>query len=305
MLRFHPGPQKRWQRGSWPPLPVHATRLWQSQVDNAVVAWCERESSPSEHVIGQMKAPPKRAMPPPDVSCALPSRPWLPSFLACLTSQLCHHHWQEQLYQPSPWKNFEEHAGGSRITLRLGRTEYQTPLSRLPLPRTLTSSYRCTRRACGPVSFQRAGKGRGLSCCQSQASSPKNHRRTGRSVRWTQRARFSKESSSTASKPLLRALGASQITSKAFGRGDRRSTPSRTSSPPPERPSRGRDGTAAPRSTAPCAYLEMRDGDAGLQPSSRGCTSTSLPARDQRSTTRFMRCDVRDSRRTSAGPTGG
>ncbi|CAB0038657.1 unnamed protein product [Trichogramma brassicae] len=28
MLRFHPGPQKRWQRGSWPPLPVHATRLW-------------------------------------------------------------------------------------------------------------------------------------------------------------------------------------------------------------------------------------------------------------------------------------
>ncbi|CAB0041409.1 unnamed protein product [Trichogramma brassicae] len=53
------------------------------------------------------------------------------------------------------------------------------------------------------------------------------------------------------------------------------------------------------------AYLEMRDGDAGLHPSSRGCTSMSLPARDQRSTTRFIRRDVSDSRRTSAGPTGG
>ncbi|CAB0038498.1 unnamed protein product [Trichogramma brassicae] len=47
------------------------------------------------------------------------------SSLVCLTSQLCHHHSkQEQLYQPSPWKNFEEHAGGSKITLRLGWTEY-------------------------------------------------------------------------------------------------------------------------------------------------------------------------------------
>ncbi|CAB0038006.1 unnamed protein product [Trichogramma brassicae] len=36
---------------------------------------CEREGSPREHVVGQMKAPPKRAMPPQDVSCALPSRP--------------------------------------------------------------------------------------------------------------------------------------------------------------------------------------------------------------------------------------
>ncbi|CAB0040026.1 unnamed protein product, partial [Trichogramma brassicae] len=98
---------------------------------------------------------------------------WLPSSLACLTSQLCHHHSrQEQLHQPSPWKNFEEPAGGSRTTLRLGQTEYQTPLSRSPLPRTLTSSCRCTRRACGPVSFQRAGKGRGLFCCQSHASPP-------------------------------------------------------------------------------------------------------------------------------------
>ncbi|CAB0032702.1 unnamed protein product [Trichogramma brassicae] len=40
MLRFHPDPQKRWQRGSWLPLPVHATRLWPSQVDDAVVARC-------------------------------------------------------------------------------------------------------------------------------------------------------------------------------------------------------------------------------------------------------------------------
>ncbi|CAB0043559.1 unnamed protein product [Trichogramma brassicae] len=96
------------------------------------------------------------------------------------------------------------------------------------------------------MSFQRAGKG------QSRASPLKNHRRTGRSVCWTQRARFSKESSVTASKLLLRALESSQITSTAFGRGDRRSTPSRTSSPPPERPSWARDETAAPRSTAPC-----------------------------------------------------
>ncbi|CAB0037527.1 unnamed protein product [Trichogramma brassicae] len=47
----------------------------------------------------------------------------------------------------------------------------------------------------------------------------------------------------------------------------------------------------------------MRDGDAGLNPSSRGCTSTSLPARDQWSTTRFIRRDVRDSRRPTAGAT--
>ncbi|CAB0040050.1 unnamed protein product [Trichogramma brassicae] len=186
---------------------------------------------------------------------------WLPFSLACLTSQLCHHHSkQEQLYQPSPWKNFEEHAGASRITLRLGRTKHQTLLSRSPLPRTLTSFCRCTRRACGPVSFQRAGKGRGLSYCQSQVSPLKNHRRTGRSVCWTQWLRFWKESSVTASKQLLRVLGASQITSTAFGRGDRRSTPLRTSPPPPERPSLSRDETAAPRSTAPC-YLSARELD--------------------------------------------
>ncbi|CAB0041559.1 unnamed protein product [Trichogramma brassicae] len=100
------------------------------------------------------------------------------------------HSKQKQLYQPSPWKNFEEHAGGSRITLRLGRTEYQTPLSRSPLPRTLTSSCRCTKALpANRCLFPRAGKDRGLSCCQSQASHPKNHRRIGRCVYWTQRAR--------------------------------------------------------------------------------------------------------------------
>ncbi|CAB0030683.1 unnamed protein product [Trichogramma brassicae] len=81
-----------------------------------------------------------------------------------------------------------------------------------------TSSTRCTRLACGQVSFQRAGKGRVLSCRQSRASPPRNHRRTGCSVCLTQRAIFSKESSVTASKPLLRALGVSQITSTSFGR---------------------------------------------------------------------------------------
>ncbi|CAB0039404.1 unnamed protein product [Trichogramma brassicae] len=50
-------------------------------------------------------------------------------------------------------------------------------------------------------------------------------------------------------------------------------------------------------------HLELCDGDAGLYPSSRGCASTSLPARDQRATTRLLRCDVRDSQRTCAGPT--
>ncbi|CAB0032469.1 unnamed protein product, partial [Trichogramma brassicae] len=80
------GCRKTWQRGSWPPLPVHATRLWPSQVDDAVVARCtggqarspitgahacEREGLPREHGVGQMKAPAKRAMPPQDVSCAL------------------------------------------------------------------------------------------------------------------------------------------------------------------------------------------------------------------------------------------
>ncbi|CAB0040109.1 unnamed protein product [Trichogramma brassicae] len=232
-----------------------------------------------------------------------------------------------------------KHAEGTKDHTAPGPDEVlKTLLSRSPLPRTLTSTCRCTRRACGPVSFQRVGKGKGLPCCQSQASPPRNHRRTGRSVCWTQRVKFSKESYVTILKPLLRALGASQIISTAYGRDDRRSTPSRTSSPPPVRPSWARDGTAAPRSSksgwspredhaqhrwaqkqptrALCsrhrfdppvwsAYLEMRDGDAGLHPSSRGCTSTSLPARDQWSTTRFIRCDVRDSRRTSAGPTGG
>ncbi|CAB0043537.1 unnamed protein product [Trichogramma brassicae] len=126
-------------------LPVHATRLWPSHVDDAVVARCtggqarsptsgahacEREGLPRERVVSQIKAPAKRAMPPQDVSCAhcyqdqqapMLEQTWLPSSLACLTSQLCHHHSrQEQFYQPSPWKNFEEHAGGSRITLRLG-----------------------------------------------------------------------------------------------------------------------------------------------------------------------------------------
>ncbi|CAB0031142.1 unnamed protein product [Trichogramma brassicae] len=40
-------------------------------------------------------------------------------------------------------------------------------------------------------------------------------------------------------------------------------------------------------------YLKLCDGHAGLHPSSRGCTSTSLPARDQWATTRLLRCDVR------------
>ncbi|CAB0040819.1 unnamed protein product [Trichogramma brassicae] len=35
-----PGPTEGRQRGSWPPSPVHATRLWPSQVDDAVVARC-------------------------------------------------------------------------------------------------------------------------------------------------------------------------------------------------------------------------------------------------------------------------
>ncbi|CAB0031894.1 unnamed protein product [Trichogramma brassicae] len=52
-------------------------------------------------------------------------------------------------------------------------------------------------------------------------------------------------------------------------------------------------------------HLELSDGDAGLHPSSRGCTSTSLPARDQQATTRLLRRDVRDIQRTSAGPTSG
>ncbi|CAB0041827.1 unnamed protein product [Trichogramma brassicae] len=127
---------------------------------------------------------------------------------------LCHHHSkQNQLYQPSLWKNSEEHAGGSMITLRLARMEYQTSLSILPLPRSLTSSCRCTRRACGLVSFPRAGNDRVLSCCRSQARPAKKHRRTGRCVLLTQRARSWKESSVTAFKPLLRALRASQTTS--------------------------------------------------------------------------------------------
>ncbi|CAB0039998.1 unnamed protein product [Trichogramma brassicae] len=53
------------------------------------------------------------------------------------------------------------------------------------------------------------------------------------------------------------------------------------------------------------AHLEMCDGDAGLHPSSEGRASKSLPARDQRATTRLLRRDVRDSRRTTASPTGG
>ncbi|CAB0038070.1 unnamed protein product [Trichogramma brassicae] len=205
-----------------------------------------REGLPRKRVVSQMRTPAERAMAPQDVSCTLLSKPASAyaetncatrstrtyganhTRQSCPVSedreqihqvhrpcQLCHHHSkQEQLYQPSPWKNFEEHAGGSRITLRLGRTEYQTPLSRSPLPRTLTSFCRCTRRACEPVSFPRAGKDRGLSCCQRQASPPKNNRRIGRCVCLTQRARSWRDSSVIAWKPLLRALGASQITKR-------------------------------------------------------------------------------------------
>ncbi|CAB0038342.1 unnamed protein product, partial [Trichogramma brassicae] len=50
----------------------------------------------------------------------------------------------EQLYRPSLWRSYEEHVGGSRTTLRLGRTEFRTPPSNLPSTRILTSSCRCT-----------------------------------------------------------------------------------------------------------------------------------------------------------------
>ncbi|CAB0040336.1 unnamed protein product [Trichogramma brassicae] len=64
-------------------------------------------------------------------------------FPTCLTSQLRHHHSkQEQLYRPSLWRSYEEHVGGSRTTLRLGRTEFRTPPSNLPSTRILTSSCR-------------------------------------------------------------------------------------------------------------------------------------------------------------------
>ncbi|CAB0031599.1 unnamed protein product [Trichogramma brassicae] len=53
------------------------------------------------------------------------------------------------------------------------------------------------------------------------------------------------------------------------------------------------------------AIEQMCDGDGGLHPPSGGRASKSLPARDQRATTRLLRRDVRDSRRTTAGPTGG
>ncbi|CAB0028643.1 unnamed protein product, partial [Trichogramma brassicae] len=38
-------------------------------------------------------------------------------------------------------------------------------------------------------------------------------------------------------------------------------------------------------------HLELCDRDSGLHPSGRVCTSTSLPARDQRATTRLLRRD--------------
>ncbi|CAB0027962.1 unnamed protein product [Trichogramma brassicae] len=57
-----------------------------------------------------------------------------------------------------------------------------------------------------------------------------------------------------------RALRASRTTSTASGRGDRRSTPSRTSSLPLERLSRSGDGTAAPRNTAPSESPRLRHG---------------------------------------------
>ncbi|CAB0044395.1 unnamed protein product [Trichogramma brassicae] len=182
-----------------------------------------------------------------------------PNLLVCLTSQLCNHHSrQEQLYQPSPWKNYEEHAGGSRITLRVGRTEYQTPPSRSPLPRTRTSSCRCTWHACGPVSFQRARKAEACPAAKARQA-PRRTIVVQAALYAEYRGRDSrKKSSATTSKATTESPGgASQITSTAFGRGDRRSTPSRTSTPPPERPSRGKDGPAAPRSTAPC-YLSAR-----------------------------------------------
>ncbi|CAB0039759.1 unnamed protein product [Trichogramma brassicae] len=63
------------------------------------------------------------------------------------------------------------------------------------------------------------------------------------------------------------------------------------------------DLNAAIEQVAPSG--DVRDGDAGLHPSSGGRSSKSLPARDQRATTRLLRRDVRNSRHTTAGPTGG
>ncbi|CAB0042917.1 unnamed protein product [Trichogramma brassicae] len=191
--------------------------LWTSEIaDLRRSCLRARRLAQRESIVGQMKMPAERAMPPQGVSCTLLSRP--ASAYAGTNCATRSTRTQEQLYQPLPWRNYEKHTGGSRSTLHLERIKYHTPLSRSPSPRTLTSSCRCTRRACGPVSFPRAGKDRGSSCCQSQASPPKNHRRTGRSVCLTQRARFWEESSVTASKPLLGALGASQNTSTAFRR---------------------------------------------------------------------------------------
>ncbi|CAB0029191.1 unnamed protein product [Trichogramma brassicae] len=205
-------------------------------------------------IVGQIKAPPKRAMPPQDVSCALPSRlcvvaalfPRVPNEPALPLPLLA-----GAIVPAVTLEELRRACGRIKDHTAPGPDGVPNSALKIAIDTDLTSSCRCTRRACGPVSFQRAEKGRGVSCRQSQASPPKNHRRTGHYVCWTQRARFWKESSVTASKSLLRALGASQIIRTPFGRGDRQSTPSRTSSPPPERQSRTRNGTVAPRSTAP------------------------------------------------------
>ncbi|KAL7294218.1 hypothetical protein TKK_0012234 [Trichogramma kaykai] len=96
---------------------------------------CVRKGSPREHVVGKMKAPPRRTMPPQEVSCALPSRP-VSAFAGA---------------------NYDTRS------MRMYRANH-TRQSCLRGPRANTPS---SPTLVGPVSFLRAGKGRGLSCCQS------------------------------------------------------------------------------------------------------------------------------------------
>ncbi|CAB0042910.1 unnamed protein product [Trichogramma brassicae] len=75
-------------------------------------------------------------------------------------------------------------------------------------------------------------------------------------------------------------------------------TPAERAMPPQDvscarlsRPASACAGTNYATRSTRIPHLALCDGDAGLHPSSRGFASTSLPARDQRVTTRLLRCD--------------
>uniref|UniRef100_A0ABD2W289 Reverse transcriptase domain-containing protein n=1 Tax=Trichogramma kaykai TaxID=54128 RepID=A0ABD2W289_9HYME len=79
---------------------------------------------------------------------------------------------RESWSQPSLWRNLKELSLGSRSDRRQARMACPTWRSSSLLPRVLTSSCGCTRRAWRPAFSRPAGSARDSSCSQNQANPP-------------------------------------------------------------------------------------------------------------------------------------